>query len=108
VFRLPTAKNRTITLLSSVQQAAKLHIGVFPSSSEQINKMEIQYNSKDKLGEGGFGSVFFGRFNGHQVAVKRVDVTKVNDNEEKVLKQLDHPNIIKLFHSEIDADEHFK
>lgn len=68
--------------------------------------MEIQYNSKDKLGEGGFGSVFLGQFDGRQVAVKRVDVTKVNDNEEKVLKQLDHPNVIKLFHSE--SDKHFK
>jgi serine/threonine protein kinase len=70
--------------------------------------MKIQFYLKTKLGEGGFGSVFLGQFDGRQVAVKRVDVTKVNDNEEKVLKQLDHPNIIKLFHSEIDADEHFK
>ncbi len=68
--------------------------------------MQIQFNSKDILGEGGFGSVFRGTFDGREVAVKRVVMTKVNDNEENVLKQLDHPNVIKFFHSE--SDENFK
>jgi hypothetical protein len=38
------------------------------------------------------------------VAVKRVALNQVGDtdNEEKALQQLNHPNVIKLFHSEND------
>ncbi len=61
---------------------------------------KIQIDGQVPLGEGAYCSVFLGKFNGCQVAVKRVELHKVNDNEEKVLKQLDHPNVIKLFHSE--------
>jgi serine/threonine protein kinase len=68
--------------------------------------MQIKYE-KVPLGEGGFGSVFPGTFNGRQVAVKRVALHKVNnDNEEKTLQQLNHPNVIKLFHSE--SNDEFK
>ena len=56
------------------------------------------------LGEGGYGSVFLGKFNGKEVAVKKVERFKVVENEELALKQLDHPNIIKLLHSESDKD----
>ena len=56
------------------------------------------------LGEGGYGSVFLGKFNGKEVAVKKVELHKVVENEELALKQLDHPNIIKLLHSESDND----
>jgi hypothetical protein len=40
------------------------------------------------------------------VAVKRVQLQQVNnDNEEiKALQLLDHPNIVKLFYSELNAD----
>jgi serine/threonine protein kinase len=68
--------------------------------------MLIKYE-KVPLGEGGFGTVFPGTFNGRQVAVKRVALHRVNkDNEEKTLQQLNHPNVIKLFHSE--SNDEFK
>ena len=40
------------------------------------------------------------------MAVKRVQLQQVNnDNEEiKALQLLDHPNIVKLFYSELNAD----
>ncbi|KAK4011276.1 hypothetical protein OUZ56_020390 [Daphnia magna] len=59
------------------------------------------YDVSDPLGQGGYGSVFSGEFKGRKVAVKRVEVYNLhNDNEEKALEQLDHPNIVKLFYSE--------
>jgi serine/threonine protein kinase len=66
---------------------------------------QIEYD-REPLGQGGFGSVFRGKYDNHQVAVKRVALHLVNDNEEKALQQLDHPNIVKLFYSE--SDEYFK
>jgi serine/threonine protein kinase len=68
--------------------------------------MQFEYNRNEPLGEGGYGTVFRGKFDGRQVAVKRVNLEKASDNEEIILQQLDHPNIIKLFHSE--SDDNFK
>jgi serine/threonine protein kinase len=61
--------------------------------------MEIQFDDKVRLGEGAYGSVFPGTFQGNNVAVKRVLVINAtNENEEKIMQQLNHPNIVKLFH----------
>ncbi|XP_046637726.1 serine/threonine-protein kinase/endoribonuclease IRE1-like [Daphnia pulicaria] len=67
---------------------------------------KIQIDDQVPLGEGEYGSVFLGKFDGRQVAVKKVELRKVNDNDEKVLKLLDHPNVIKFLHSE--SDDKFK
>jgi hypothetical protein len=48
---------------------------------------------------GSFSAVFRSSFNGEEVAVKRVEVdslTPFHEKVEKVLGQLDHPNVIKL------------
>ena len=66
--------------------------------------MEIQFNKEVLIGKGGFGSVFPGTFQGRKVAVKRVELINATDNEEEALKQLDHPNIVKLFHVECTDD----
>ncbi|XP_057367110.1 uncharacterized protein LOC130688145 [Daphnia carinata] len=67
--------------------------------------MATSYDGKVPLGQGGYGSVFPGTFEGREVAVKRVEVYRLgNNNEEEILKQLNHPNIVKLFHCEVDAN----
>jgi serine/threonine protein kinase len=66
--------------------------------------MEIEFNRQVRLGRGGFGSVFPGTFQGRKVAIKRVELVNATDNEEEALKQLDHPNIVKLFHVECTDD----
>ena len=69
--------------------------------------MEIQFDDKVRLGEGAYGSVFPGTFQGNKVAVKRVLlIDATNENEENIMQQLDHPNVVKLFH--IDRDDNFK
>jgi hypothetical protein len=48
---------------------------------------------------GSFSAVFRSSINGEKVAVKRVEVdslTPFHEKVEKVLGQLDHPNVIKL------------
>jgi serine/threonine protein kinase len=74
--------------------------------------MEIQITDrKVRLGVGGYGSVFPGTYRGIKVAVKRVELIKDDDNvasdrEANILKQLDHPNTVKLYHFE--TDDNFK
>ena len=71
------------------------------------NNTQIEYDRKVQLGQGGFGSVFLGKYNGVKVAVKTVQLHLVNDNEEKALQclqQFGHPNIVKLLYSELNAD----
>lgn len=65
---------------------------------------EIEFNRKVVLGEGGFGSVYLGNFEGREVAVKRVQLRFANKREEDALRELDHPNVIKLFHCKNDDD----
>lgn len=67
--------------------------------------MATSYDGSVPLGQGGQGSVFPGEFEGREVAVKRVAVFRLrNNNEEEALKQLNHPNIVKLFHCAADAN----
>jgi serine/threonine protein kinase len=58
------------------------------------------------LGVGGFATVFEGAYDGVKVAVKRIPLEKAAsiEQEEKALKMLHHPNVIKLFHVEEDQD----
>ena len=69
--------------------------------------MEIQFDRDIQLGQGGYGAVFPGTFQGKKVAVKRVQlIDATNENEENILQKLNHPNIVKLFH--FDKDDNFK
>jgi hypothetical protein len=63
--------------------------------------MEIQFDSRIPLGQGGYGSsVFPGMFQRSKVAVKEVRLINTTNDEdaENILMQLNHPNIVKLLH----------
>ena len=68
----------------------------------------LQWNSSEILGEGAYGTVFKGSFNGKNVAVKKVNkeyLRNINviEREEAALIELDHPNIVKLLHVKNDG-----
>lgn len=67
-----------------------------------MSKIEVE---KDLLGEGFYGQVFKGVWNGEKVAVKRIhqQYSEYKIREELVLQRLNHPNVIKLFHAENDG-----
>jgi serine/threonine protein kinase len=51
------------------------------------------------LGKGGFAIVYKGALKGMPVAVKRIENDRLENNrEENALIQLNHPNVIQLFH----------
>lgn len=70
--------------------------------SRQGNIKDTYYFEK-KLGSGGYGAVYLAKHKktGDKVAVKAMQKGRIQDyeafkNEISILKQLDHPNIIKL------------
>lgn len=68
---------------------------------------QIEYDSKEILGQGGFAIVFKGRFGDQRVAVKRIQIEGVDSSrEDEFLKKHPHPNILKVFH--VEEDSHFR
>ena len=65
-------------------------------------------NKKKILGKGGNAVVFSGAFGGVEVAIKRIQLhdldEAIHSREEDAMKQLYHPNVIKLLHVEINED----
>ncbi len=80
----------------------------------------LDYDRKDKLGQGGFGTVFKGKLRNNQngievgVAIKRIEKARLDNNEtefksvsrELTLKKLTHRNVVKLLLFD-DQDEDF-
>lgn len=71
--------------------------------------MKIECDSRQILGRGLYGTVFRGIYEDRPVAVKRIqkiDLEDANFREEKALKKLRHPNVIRLV--QIEEDDIFK
>ncbi|XP_046439564.1 serine/threonine-protein kinase GE16371-like isoform X2 [Daphnia pulex] len=75
-----------------------------PAVDINPNLKEIKVDVDKILGVGGYGKVFHGIWNNTPVAVKRIPLSKIESNqrEEEALQMLNHPNVIKLFHTESD------
>lgn len=70
----------------------------------RVGNIKDVYHFQERLGSGGFGVVYLAihKSTGDKYAVKAIQKYRVDDyetfqNEIKILKTLDHPNIIKLF-----------
>ena len=68
--------------------------------------MKLQCDKEKVLGTGGQGLVLHGFWGSTPVAVKRIQLFHVDckEEEEQALRNLKHPNVIKMFHAENDAD----
>ncbi|XP_068503284.1 LEAF RUST 10 DISEASE-RESISTANCEUS RECEPTOR-LIKE PROTEIN KINASE-like 1.2 isoform X2 [Phaseolus vulgaris] len=77
--------------------------GVHLFSYEELEVATNYFDSTKELGEGGFGTVYFGKLrDGRSVAVKRLyennyRIVAQFMNEIKILTRIDHPNLVKLF-----------
>ena len=81
---------------------------------EATMSLELTEQSK-RLGKGAFGIVYEGMWNGNQVAIKRIDKIEFllpspesaeQRGEEDIMKNLNHSNVLKLFH--VASDNNFK
>ncbi|KAJ0780285.1 putative protein kinase RLK-Pelle-DLSV family [Helianthus annuus] len=75
-----------------------------------IAQSTANFSSDNKLGEGGFGSVYKGVLEGKEIAVKRLSTTSrqgLNEfkNEVICISKLQHRNLVKLLGCSIEGDE---
>ena len=62
----------------------------------------------EEIGRGGFGEVYLGSCDGQEAAIKRVLLSKLDENapnrEVDFLGQFHHRNIVRLFHIKPTSD----
>ena len=83
---------------------------------ERVVSDRLSYNEGGILGKGASGFVFSGTLDGQMpVAVKRVQLdsglmpqrkAEAQKKEEEAVRQLDHPNVVKILH--LDQDLSFR
>ena len=115
----PTNKKRST--LKELNRLAEISKNIKIKNLIQLinQKPEENYKIISKLGKGSFGNVFKvkNKITGEIRAMKIIKNTSVNDNDEtanqkflkeiQVLKELEHPNIIKIFEYYIDNRYHY-
>lgn len=79
-------------------------------SFEAVKFATGDFDEENKLGEGGFGSVYKGRLNGQDIAVKRLSTEHGQgdvefSNEVSILGNLQHDNLVKLLHFSVEGNE---
>lgn len=103
--------NSTFDNSSLSTQASKL-ITEHKDKSDDIFSV---YQKGKVLGEGGFAKVYKGkhRITGKEVAIKTIELCKIPADkldmlqyEIEVMKMLDHPNIVRLYETFHDEDNH--
>ncbi|KAF8080065.1 hypothetical protein N665_0978s0007 [Sinapis alba] len=103
------ARKRFIKDKSSKERAQSLQTVCF--TWRQIQAATNNFNQANKLGEGGFGSVFKGELsNGTIIAVKQLSSMSSQGNREFVneigmISGLSHPNLVKLYGCCVDKDQ---
>ena len=72
--------------------------------------MATAFTVGELIGRGFFGTVHRGTFEGSEVAIKKMQILRLDQRgprEYESMKQLDHPNVLKLLHWQDDADFRF-
>uniref|UniRef100_A0A672GES4 Serine/threonine-protein kinase/endoribonuclease IRE1 n=1 Tax=Salarias fasciatus TaxID=181472 RepID=A0A672GES4_SALFA len=97
----PPAPHSHSSVFSDVDKMAQLE-----GSNEEVQVGKISFTSSEVLGHGTAGTfVFRGKFDGRQVAVKRIlpECFEVAEREVQLLRESDtHPNVIRYFCTERD------
>ncbi|KDQ50010.1 hypothetical protein JAAARDRAFT_609550 [Jaapia argillacea MUCL 33604] len=81
-----------------------------PSNTFVINPNEVEIERNVLLGQGGFGDVYRGNWEGHPVAIKvllRGIPPKILQKEVEVWQSLRHPNILEFYGCNTSSDPLF-
>ncbi|KAJ4973022.1 hypothetical protein NE237_006196 [Protea cynaroides] len=101
LFGLPkkrTPSSSLTPLSASIASCYGIHLFTY----KELEEATDNFNSKQELGDGGFGTVYYGKLrNGLEVAVKRLyenNCKRVKQfmNEVGILARLRHPNLVTL------------
>ncbi|KAJ8759025.1 hypothetical protein K2173_003263 [Erythroxylum novogranatense] len=111
------SKTITITPASSLRNLYKENmqdVSIFESerpiifSVEEIEAATSNFAATKKIGEGGYGTVFYGKLSGQEVAIKKMKSNKSHEffAELKVLCKVHHINVVELL-GYASGDNHF-
>ncbi|KAJ4973815.1 hypothetical protein NE237_006989 [Protea cynaroides] len=103
-FALPKRRSPSSPLTTlSASMASCSRYGIHLFSYEELEQATDNFNSNQELGDGGFGTVYYGKLrDGREVAVKRLyenNCKRVEQfmNEVGILARLRHPNLVTLY-----------
>ncbi|KAK9103848.1 hypothetical protein Sjap_021102 [Stephania japonica] len=94
-------RRRHSSMDESLEQFLQSHHNLMPIRYSYSEIRQITKRFKNKLGQGGFGSVYKGKLqSGHFVAVKVLDKSKTNGqdliNEVATIGRIHHVNVVRL------------
>ena len=69
-----------------------------------LREKRFEINKSKVVGRGSFGIVFGGTFDCVEVAIKRIEKERASERECDALCRLNHPNVVKLLHTDYDED----
>ncbi|PRQ55771.1 putative glycerophosphodiester phosphodiesterase, protein kinase RLK-Pelle-LRK10L-2 family [Rosa chinensis] len=94
-------KRRHLSMFNVIEEFLQSHNNLMPIRYSYSNIKKMTKGFKDKLGEGGYGSVYKGKLrSGHLVAVKMLGNSKANGqdfmNEVATIGRIHHVNVVRL------------
>ncbi|XP_040368464.1 rust resistance kinase Lr10 isoform X1 [Rosa chinensis] len=94
-------KRRHLSMYNVIEEFLQSHNNLMPIRYSYSNIKKMTKGFKEKLGEGGYGSVYKGKLrSGHLVAVKMLGNSKTNGqdfmNEVATIGRIHHVNVVRL------------
>ncbi|KAM0944291.1 putative glycerophosphodiester phosphodiesterase, protein kinase RLK-Pelle-LRK10L-2 family [Dioscorea sansibarensis] len=92
---------KMIASVDNVEKFLRMQKGLVPTRYAYTDIIALTSHFKEKLGHGGYGSVFKGRLRGnHLIAIKMLGHSKANGedfiNEVSTIGRIHHVNVVKL------------
>ena len=88
-------------MYAAIEEFIQTHNNLMPIRYSYSNIKKMTKGFSEKLGEGGYGSVYKGKLrSGHLVAVKMMNISKANGqdfiNEVATIGRIHHVNVVQL------------
>ncbi|KAK9912533.1 hypothetical protein M0R45_036395 [Rubus argutus] len=101
VFLIYKLRRRHLSMYGVIEEFLQSHNNLMPIRYSYSNIKKMTKGFKDKLGEGGYGSVYKGKLrSGHLVAVKMLGKSKANGQdfikEVATMGRIHHVNVVQL------------
>uniref|UniRef100_F6HAL5 Protein kinase domain-containing protein n=1 Tax=Vitis vinifera TaxID=29760 RepID=F6HAL5_VITVI len=101
IFLIYKWRRRNLSMYAAIEEFIQTHNNLMPIRYSYSNIKKMTKGFSEKLGEGGYGSVYKGKLrSGHLVAVKVMNISKANGqdfiNEVATIGRIHHVNVVQL------------